>query len=182
MKTPQCTYMESPKKDFLLMSQTTHIKLETKDCVFPVSSVGFVKFTYQLFSMVSSPTRLGRLARPTVTSANHHQTKYEVKNPKLGSISMNGQLQSSCPCLVDVSNHIDQTRTKVLYITCKLSRYSVYTSTVFNGVVSNKVRQTSAPNSYNYKSSPEKIENQHSVVVAIPPVPSSIRRHLCRCL
>ena len=43
--------------------------------------------------------------------------------------------------LVDVANHTDIARTKVLRIPHKFSRiYTVYTSTVFNGVVSNKVR------------------------------------------
>ena len=42
--------------------------------------------------------------------------------------------------LVDVENHTDLTWTKGLCIPCKLSRiYTVYTSTVFNGVISNKV-------------------------------------------
>ena len=35
--------------------------------------------------------------------------------------------------LVGVANHTDQTRTKGFYIPCKVSGYSVYTSTVFNG-------------------------------------------------
>ena len=34
----------------------------------------------------------------------------------------------------DIANHTDQNRTKELYITRKVSLYSVYTSTVFNGV------------------------------------------------
>ena len=34
--------------------------------------------------------------------------------------------------LVDVTNHIDQTRTKGLYIPRKACVYSVYTSTIFN--------------------------------------------------
>ena len=38
--------------------------------------------------------------------------------------------------LVDVANHTNLTWTKGLYIPRKLSRYSVYTSTVFNGVYS----------------------------------------------
>ena len=37
-------------------------------------------------------------------------------------------------CLVNVANHTDQTRTKGLYIPSNVSEYSVYTSTVFNGV------------------------------------------------
>ena len=36
--------------------------------------------------------------------------------------------------LFDVTNHTDQNRTKGLYIPRKVSEYSVYTSTVFNGV------------------------------------------------
>ena len=74
--------------------------------------------------MGSSPTRLGRLARPTVTSANRHHKKYEVKKPKLGSFltTQIGLKPKDCIFLV------------------KLSRYSVCTSTVFNGVVPNKVR------------------------------------------
>ena len=37
-------------------------------------------------------------------------------------------------CLVNVANHTYQNRTKGLYIPCKVSGYSVYTSTVFNVV------------------------------------------------
>ena len=36
--------------------------------------------------------------------------------------------------LVDVANQTDQTRTKGFYIPRKVSEYSVYNSTVFNGV------------------------------------------------
>ena len=36
--------------------------------------------------------------------------------------------------LVKVANHTDQNRTKGFFIPRKLSRYSVYTSTVLNGV------------------------------------------------
>ena len=36
--------------------------------------------------------------------------------------------------LVDVTNYIDKILTKGLYIACKVSGYSVYTSTVFSGV------------------------------------------------
>ena len=77
------------------MSQTTQIELEPKDCVFLVNYIGYMQFTPQLFSTVSSPTRLGRLARPTVTSANLHQTKYEVNNPKCKQFLLCGQLLSS---------------------------------------------------------------------------------------
>ena len=31
---------------------------------------------------------------PTVTSANRHQTKYKVNNPKVSSLSLSGYLQS----------------------------------------------------------------------------------------
>ena len=75
--------MESSKGDVLLILQTTQIKLEPKDCVLLVNYVGYIQFTLQLFSTVLYPTRLGILARPTVTSANFHQTKYEVNNPKV---------------------------------------------------------------------------------------------------
>ena len=37
-----------------------------------------------------SPTRLGRLSCPTVTSANRHQKKYKVNNPKVSSLSLTG--------------------------------------------------------------------------------------------
>ena len=89
MKTPQCTDMESPKGDVLPMSQTTHIEIEPKDCIFLVNYLG-IQFTPQLFSTVSFQTRQGRLARPTATSANRHQTKYEVNNRKVGSLSLTG--------------------------------------------------------------------------------------------
>ena len=36
--------------------------------------------------------------------------------------------------LINVTNHTDQTQTKGLYIPRKVSGYSVYTSTVLNGV------------------------------------------------
>ena len=62
------------------------------------------------------PTRLGRLARPTVTRENRHQKKYEVNNPKVSIILLTGYLQSSLPCLVNIANHTDQNRIKVLYI------------------------------------------------------------------
>ena len=42
--------------------------------------------------------------------------------------------------LVDVANHTDRTWTKGLYIICKVSEYSVYTSTVFNGVYTKQGR------------------------------------------
>ena len=90
------------------MSLTTHIKLEPKDCILLVSNPG-IQFAPQLFSTVSLPTRLGRLARPTVTSANRHYKKYEVNNPKVGSLSLTGWLKISLPCLVNVSNQTYQT-------------------------------------------------------------------------
>ena len=37
-------------------------------------------------------------------------------------------------CSVDVTNHIDRTKTKGLYIPRKVPGYSVYTSTIFKGV------------------------------------------------
>ena len=62
---------------------------------------------------------------------------------------------------VDVANYTDRTRINGLCIPCKFSRiYTVYTSTVFNGVVSYKVRQTSVPDSHKCKTSPEKIRSQ----------------------
>ena len=82
--------MESLKGDVLLMLQTTQIELESKYCVFLINYLGYIQFTHQLFSTVSFPTRLGRLARPTVTSVNHHLTKYKVNNPKVGNISLTG--------------------------------------------------------------------------------------------
>ena len=44
--------MESPKGDISSMSQTTQIKLEPKDYIFLVKSLG-IEFTTQLFSTVS---------------------------------------------------------------------------------------------------------------------------------
>ena len=142
------------------MLLTTYIELESNNCVFLVNYLVYIQFASQLFSTVLFSTRLGRLARPTFTSANCRQIKYEVKNPKLGSLSLKGQLHISLPCLVNVANRTDQNRKTGLYIPRKLSRYSVYNSTVFNSVVPNKFRQTSAPNSHNFKPSPEKIKNQ----------------------
>ena len=89
-KTPQCTDMESPKGDVSSMSQTTQIKLKPKDCVFLVNSLGYIQFTPQLFSTVSSTTSLGRLPRPTVIDANCHRNKYKENNPKVSSISLPG--------------------------------------------------------------------------------------------
>ena len=43
--------------------------------------------------------------------------------------------------LVDVSNHTDQTRTRVFYIPRKVSGYSIYTSNVFNGVYTEQVKE-----------------------------------------
>ena len=63
------------------MSQNTHIELETKDCIFLVKSL-FIQFTPQLFPAVSIRNKVRYTSRPTVTSKNHHQTKYEFNNPK----------------------------------------------------------------------------------------------------
>ena len=68
------------------MLQTTQIKLEPKDCVLLVNYLGYIQFTPQLFSTVSSPTRLGRLARPTVTSANRHQKNMKSTTQKVSSL------------------------------------------------------------------------------------------------
>ena len=67
----------------LSMFQTIQIEieLEQKYCIFLVNYLG-IQFTPQLFSTVSAPTGLGRLARQTVTSENRHHKKYEVNNPK----------------------------------------------------------------------------------------------------
>ena len=56
-KTPHCTDMNSPKGDILLMSQTSHIELEPKDCIFLVKSQG-IQFTPQLFSTVYIPKKV----------------------------------------------------------------------------------------------------------------------------
>ena len=90
MKTPQCTDMESLKGEVLSMSQTTHIELKPKDCVLLANSLGYIQFTPQLFSTVSSPPRLVRIERTTVTSENRYQKKYEVNNPKVASLSLTG--------------------------------------------------------------------------------------------
>ena len=42
--------------------------------------------------------------------------------------------------LVNVTNHIYWTRTKGLYIPCKLFVYSVYNSTVYNGVYTKQLK------------------------------------------
>ena len=80
--------MKSPKEAVLSMLKTTQIEIKSKDYVFLVNYLGYIQFTPQLFSSVSFPTRLGRLVLPTVTSANRHQTKYYVNNPKVGSLSL----------------------------------------------------------------------------------------------
>ena len=56
MKTSQCTDIESPKGDVLLMLQTTQPKLKSKDFIFLVNYLG-IQFTPQLFSTVSFQTR-----------------------------------------------------------------------------------------------------------------------------
>ena len=86
LKTPQCTYMESPKGDVLSMLQTTQIELEPKDYVFLVNSLGYIQFTPQRFPTVFYPTRLGRLARSTVKSANRQQKKMKSITQKVSSI------------------------------------------------------------------------------------------------
>ena len=85
-KNSQCTDMESPKRDVSLMSQTTQIKLEPKYCVFLVSSLGYIQFTPQLFSTMSSPTRLGILEQPTFTSANRHQKNTKSTTQKVSGL------------------------------------------------------------------------------------------------
>ena len=132
---------------------------QTKDCIFLINNLG-IQFATQLFSTVPYPTRLGRQPRPTVTGAKLHQTKNEVNNPNVGSLLLTGYLQSSLTYLVNVANHTDQTRTKVLYVPRKLSRCSVCPSIVFIGAISNKVRYTSAPNNHRCKPSPEKLQIQ----------------------
>ena len=101
------------------MLQTTQIELEQKDCILLVNYLG-IQFTHQLCSTMSLPTRLGRIARPMVTSANLHYNKYEVNNPQLGSLLVNGYLKSSITCFVNVANHTDRTQTKGLYIPRKI--------------------------------------------------------------
>ena len=71
------------------MLLTTHTELEPKDSIFLVNNLS-IKFAPQLFPTVLLPKRLGRIARPTVTNENLHQKKYELNNPKVGSILMTG--------------------------------------------------------------------------------------------
>ena len=71
------------------MSPTTQIELEPKDCTFLVNNLG-IQFATQLFSTLSLPTMLCGIVCPTVTSENLHQKKYEVNNPKVGSLLMTG--------------------------------------------------------------------------------------------
>ena len=80
--------MDSPKGDVLSILQTTQIELESNNFVFFVNSLVCIQFTPQLFSTVLFPTRLVRIALPTVISANCHQKKYKVDNPKVGSLSL----------------------------------------------------------------------------------------------
>ena len=78
--------MESPKGGVLLMSQCTQIKLELKDCVFLVNSLGYIQLTTELFSTMLSPTRLGILSLTTVTSANRHQKNMKSTTQKVSSL------------------------------------------------------------------------------------------------
>ena len=65
--------------------------------------------------------------------------------------------------LDDVANHTNLTRIKGLYITPKLSRYSVYTSNIFNGIVTDKFRQASSSNSHKCKPSQKNLVNNPKV-------------------
>ena len=57
--------MESPKGDVSSMLQTTWIKLEPKDCIFVVKSLG-IKFTPQLFPTVYIPNKVRETSAPNI--------------------------------------------------------------------------------------------------------------------
>ena len=65
----------------LSMLQTTQIELEPNDCIFLVNYLG-IHFHLKISQLFLDRKRYGKLARQTVTSANHHKTKYEFNNPK----------------------------------------------------------------------------------------------------
>ena len=89
--------------------------------------------------------------RPIVTSANRHQKKYEVNNPKVSSILLTGSFKAIFHVSsMSLTTHIKPKPKDSIFLV-KYSRYSVYTSNVFNGVVSNKVRYTSVPNIHKCK-------------------------------
>ena len=56
-----------------------------RDTISSYNNLG-IQFAPQLFSTVSSTTKLGRLARPTVTSANRHQKNKDSEAQKVSSL------------------------------------------------------------------------------------------------
>ena len=58
------------------MSVTAQLELKPNYCIFLANYLG-IQFKTQLFPTVTFPTRLDRLARPTVTNANRHQKNME---------------------------------------------------------------------------------------------------------
>ena len=69
-------------------------RTRTKGLYIPRKVYGYSVYTSTVFNGVYTKKRQGILARPIVTSANLHQTKYEVNNPKVSSLSLSGYLQS----------------------------------------------------------------------------------------
>ena len=74
------------------MPKITQIELKPKDCIFLVKSLA-IQFTHQIISVVSIQNKERKPIFPIVTSANFHQTKYEVNNPKVISLSLNFWIQ-----------------------------------------------------------------------------------------
>ena len=110
----------------------------TKGLYIPIKVSGFSVYTSTVFNSVY--TKQGKADYCAHQSQVQTITIQNTKsiNQRLSSLSLSGYLQRYRPCLVDVSNHTYQTRTKGLYIPRKFSGYSVYTSNFFNGVYTKK--------------------------------------------
>ena len=62
--------------------------------------------------------------------------------------------------MVDAKNHTDRTETKGLYISRKVSGYSVYTSNHFSGFYTKQRKEANFPNCHKCKLSPDEIRGQ----------------------
>ena len=111
---------------YSLMSYCRRFWICTRSCFFLVNTISNVgsyflvnnlgiQFAPQLFSTELLPTRLVILARPTVTSASHHQKKYEVNNSKVSSLLLTCYIQSYLPCLINVTNNISNSNQRIVY-------------------------------------------------------------------
>ena len=84
-----------------------------------------------LYAVSNDTTNRFSLGSPNLLIYHIYQSSYDT--PRV-SVSFPIPHRYSHTCLVDVTNHTDWNQTKGLYIPRNVSRYSVYNSTVFNGV------------------------------------------------